>query len=149
MGWWWIWYVEALKLKFGGPYNHFFSSSSTSRHSFSYTNLYVPNITYPRVQVPSCESESISQEHLHTDNTQYRDCCTGDSWRRFESYLQWRVFELCSSEPWDDHPLFSGLLIQSYYHYINDTLINYILKMKRVLAGTLSCDLPIGYLMWS
>jgi len=21
--------------------------------------------------------------------------------------------------------------------------------MKRVLAGTLSCDLPIGYLMWS
>jgi len=57
-------------------------------HSFQSTKFYVLNIIYPTVQAPSCVSGSTSQEHLHIDNTQYQDCCRGDSWRRSESYPQ-------------------------------------------------------------
>jgi len=98
-------------------------------HSFQSTKFYVLNIIYPTVQAPSCVSGSTSQEHSHIDNTQYQDCCTGDSWRRSESYPRWRVFELCSSEPLGGHPLFSGLLIQSYYQFTQiDGLTTYILN---------------------
>ena len=91
--------------------------NSSSKGSVQSTKFYVLNIIYPTDQAPSCVSGSTSQEHLHIDNTQYQDCCRGDSWRRSESYPRWRVFELCSSGPLGGHPLFSGLLIQPYYQF--------------------------------
>ena len=113
------WVAIYILLSFAGYTGHLAPAPKGQGHSFHSTRFYVLNIICPTVQAPSCVSGSTSQEHLHIYNTQYQDCCRGDSWRRSESYPRWRVFELCSSEPLGGHPLFSGLLIQSYYQVTN------------------------------